>query len=120
MGVLMLEDVSISALHAALDGLAQRQRAISDDIANVNTPYYRAKSVSFEGSLKQALADGDDPLTATQDTVNVSGAPVGLTYSNVDLAAETVSGVNTQLAYDLALRATGDRFTLLRTAAKGA
>lgn len=116
----MLDDVSISALHAALNGLAQRQRAISDDIANVNTPYFRARSVSFEGSLKQALASGENPVTTTRATTTFSSAPVGLTYSNVDLAAETISGVNTQLAYDLALRATGDRFTLLRTAARGA
>ena len=116
----MLEDVSISALHAALNGLAARQRAISDDIANVNTPFFRARSVSFEGSLKSALADGQDPLANTTTSTQLSSAPVGLTFSNVDLAAETVSSVNTQLAYDLALRATGDRFSLLRTAAKGA
>jgi flagellar basal-body rod protein FlgB len=115
----MLEDVSIGVLHAALNGLAKRQRAISDDIANVNTPYYKAKSVSFEGSLKQAVAGGRNPLTAAA-TVTESNAPVGLTFSNVDLAQETVAGVNTQLAYDLALRAAGDRFTIERTAAKGA
>lgn len=115
----MLEDVSVGALHAALNGLAARQRAISDDIANVNTPFFRARSVAFEGDLKRALDNGENPLEVTP-TVHVSMAPVGLTYSNVDLAAETVSSVNTQLAYDLALRATGDRFSILRTAAKGA
>lgn len=115
----MLEDVSIGALHAALNGLATRQRAISDDIANVNTPFFRARSVSFEGSLKSALASGDDPVTATRAQTTMSSDPVGLTFSNVDLAAETVSSVNTQLAYDLALRATGDRFSLIRTAVKG-
>jgi len=115
----MLEDVSVGALHAALNGLAARQRAISDDIANVNTPFFRARSVSFEGDLKRALEDGENPLEVTP-SVQVSTAPVGLTYSNVDLAAETVSSVNTQLAYDLALRATGDRFSILRTAVRGA
>jgi flagellar basal-body rod protein FlgB len=115
----MLEDVSISALHSALDGLAARQRATSDDIANVNTPFFRARSVSFEGDLRSALSDGTDPLQVAP-TVTLSSAPVGLTYSNVDLNAETMASVNTQLAYDLALRATGDRFTLLRTAVKGA
>jgi flagellar basal-body rod protein FlgB len=114
----MLDDVSISALHSALDGLAARQRATSDDIANVNTPFFRARSVSFENDLRSAVADGSDPLQVTP-TVSLSNAPVGLTYSNVDLNAETMSSVDTQLAYDLALRAAGDRFTLLRTAAKG-
>ena len=115
----MLEDVSLSALHSALNGLAARQRAISDDIANVNTPYFSARSVSFEGQLKQALASGADPLGASPETV-VSTAPGGLTGNNVNLADETVSAVNTQLAYELALRATGDRYSLYRTAVKGA
>jgi flagellar basal-body rod protein FlgB len=113
----MLDDVSVRALHAALNGLAERQRAISDDIANVNTPFFRARSVAFEGDLKQALEDGTDPAEVTP-TVIQSMDPVGLTYSNVDLASETISSVHTQLAYELALRATGDRFTILRSAVK--
>jgi flagellar basal-body rod protein FlgB len=114
----MLDDVSVGALHAALNGLATRQRAISDNIANVNTPFYRAKSVGFESELRSALDDGDDPLSAGA-TMTVSPEPVGLTYSNVDLAKETIASSNTQMAYDLALRAVGDRFGLLRTAIRG-
>ena len=114
----MLDDVSVSALHAALNGLATRQRAISDNIANVNTPFYQAKSVGFESELRNALADGADPLSA-DETTTVSSEPVGMTFSNVDLAKETVASSNTQLAYDLALRAVGDRFGLLRTAIRG-
>jgi flagellar basal-body rod protein FlgB len=114
----MLDDVSVGALHAALNGLAARQQAISNDIANVNTPYFRARSVSFEGDLKQALAEGQDPLSV-DPTIQMSTAAPGLNGNNVDLNAETVASTNTQLAYDLALRATGDRFTELRTAIKG-
>ena len=116
----MLDDVSIDALHSAMNGLTERQRAISDDIANVNTPYYRARAVAFEGDLKQALAEGDDPMSTTTPTVQYSDAEGGLTGNNVDLDAETVAGAKTELSYELALRATGDRFTLLRTAIKGA
>jgi len=115
----MLEDVSISALHAAMNGLSARQRAISDDIANVNTPFFRAREVSFEGDLKQAMADGQDPMSVSP-SISYSTAPGGLTGNNVDLDQETIDGVETQMRYELALRAAGDRFTLLRTAIKGA
>ncbi len=114
----MLEDVSVDALQSALRGLAQRQRAVNDNIANVNTPYFRARRVEFEGSLKSALADGENPLTSAA-SVRYTDDPSGLNENNVDLNAETLIGVQTQLAYELALRATGDRFTLLRTAVKG-
>ena len=57
----MLEDVSIDALQAAMHGLSARQRAISADIANVNTPFYRAHDVAFEADLQRAL-DGGNPF----------------------------------------------------------
>jgi flagellar basal-body rod protein FlgB len=114
----MLEDVSVDALHAALRGLAQRQRAVSDNVANVNTPYFRARRVAFEGSLRSAVSDGT-PMAA-QAQIFATSDPMGLNENNVDLNAETILGVKTELAYELALRATGDRFTLVRTAVKGA
>ncbi len=114
----MLPDVSIDALHSALDGLSMRQQAISNDIANVNTPGYTARGVAFEGNLRQAVQDGTDPMAAGPQ-VQYSTAPAGLNGNNVDLNAEVVQGNQTEMAYELALRAVGDRFSLLRTAAQG-
>jgi flagellar basal-body rod protein FlgB len=115
----MLDDVSIDALQAAMRGLSARQQAISNDIANVDTPFYRAHSVAFEANLKDALDAGRDPLTAGP-TTTVSTAPAGLNGNNVDITAETTQSVNTELAFQLALRAAGDRFALYRTAIAGA
>jgi flagellar basal-body rod protein FlgB len=115
----MFSDVSINALHAALNGLAERQRAVGDDIANINTPNFTGRRVNFEADLKSALADGSDPMSVSP-SVTASTDPYSLTNNNVNLDAETVLGVDTSLRYDLALRATGDRFSLLRTAARGA
>ena len=115
----MLEDVSIDALQAAMRGLSARQQAISNDIANVDTPFYRAHSVAFEASLKDALDSGRDPLSV-QATTTISTAPGGLNGNNVDITAETTQSVNTELAFQLALRAAGDRFALYRTAIAGA
>jgi flagellar basal-body rod protein FlgB len=111
----LLNDPTIGVLHAALDGLSARQTAISDDIANVNTPYYRARSMDFEASLKQAIGNGDDPMSVTP-TVEYSNAAGGLTGNNVDLNAETVASTKTEMSYELALRAVGDRFSLIKTA----
>ena len=43
----MLESVTSAALSSALDGLALRQKAIADNIANVNPPGYTAQRVQF-------------------------------------------------------------------------
>ena len=113
----MLDDVTVGALQAALNGLAARPRAISDDIANVNTPYFKARTVAFENDLKRAVETGRDPMTVRPE-VQVSQAPGGLTGNNVNLTDETVAAVKTQLSYELALRATGDRFSVLRSAVR--
>ena len=51
----MLESVTSAALASAMDGLALRQRAIANNIANVNTPNYHAKRVSFEDALADSV-----------------------------------------------------------------
>jgi flagellar basal-body rod protein FlgB len=115
----MLDDVSIDVLRSALRGLSAREKAISDNIANVNTPYFTARRVDFEGQLRDAVTEGLDPLDAVP-SASYTADPAGLNGNNVDLNAETVLAVRNQMQYELALRATGDRFTLLRTAVRGA
>lgn len=115
----MLQETSIDVLQAAMRGLSTRQDAISNNIANVNTPYYTARTASFENELRRAIADGDNPLTS-EVTTGVSTSAAGLNGNNVNLADETMLGIETQMKMQLALRATGDRFSLLRSAVRGA
>ena len=108
----MFDDVTSVALHSALDGLAARQRAIANNIANVQTPGYRATRVSFEESLREALVSGETPaVTATSQT---SLEPTREDGNNVNLDTETLSSVDTNLRYQLSLRAMDHEFSVLR------
>jgi flagellar basal-body rod protein FlgB len=49
-------------LKSALEGLTARQRTIADNVANVDTPDFKASRVSFETALKQAHGTIDQPL----------------------------------------------------------
>ncbi len=49
-----LEFNTVDMFHDALNGASKRHQAISDNLANVNTPGYKRKEVSFEESLKEA------------------------------------------------------------------
>jgi len=111
-------DPVTSALHAALDGLALRERVAANDIANVNTPGYTASTVDFEDSLRAALADGTDPLQSASG-VTPSPASAGLNGNNVDLAAETMTQMQATFRYQLLSRAVGDRYALVRDAIGG-
>jgi flagellar basal-body rod protein FlgB len=107
-----------SVLHSALDGLALRQRVIADNIANVDTPGFRATSVDFESSLQAAISDGsivDGRVTAQMLPTDT---PVGENGNNVDLRKETLSAMQSQFQYQMVSRAVSDHFELLKTVAQ--
>jgi flagellar basal-body rod protein FlgB len=50
-----LVDPAQRALTVALDGYARREQSIASNLANIDTPGYRASSVDFEGELAAAM-----------------------------------------------------------------
>lgn len=108
-------DAVDAALHSALDGIALRQRVIADNIANVDTPGFRATTVDFEASLQAAIASGDP--SAVQIGTTPTDTPVGANGNNVDLRKETLAAVQSQFQYQVMTRAVNDRAELLRAAA---
>ena len=107
-------DSTGSVIYAALNGLAARQRVIANNVANVETPGFIAGRVSFEDSLRAAIAD-DDPAATSVSTRN-SADPVNVNGNNVSLDNEVVSLTQTDLAYQLMIQALNQKFGLLRTA----
>jgi flagellar basal-body rod protein FlgB len=108
-----LSDPVGAVLGSALDGIALRQRVIADNIANVDTPGYRASSVDFESSLRGAISSGD-PGADLSPVVTATDTPVGANDNNVDLRKETLAAVQSQFQYQMLTRATSDRFDLLK------
>ncbi|SFL23175.1 flagellar basal body rod protein FlgB [Geodermatophilus ruber] len=111
----MIGDVTSSALHAALAGLAQRQRVTADNIANIQTPGFLAGRVDFESNLRGALRNGQAPTVST-GTVARSLEPTNTHGNNVNLDAETVIATETGLRYQLALNALDGKYSVMRTA----
>lgn len=109
----MFDSVTINALTSALDGLALRQRAIADNIANINTPDYHAKRVRFEEALADSVQAGDGRVGAA---VGTSLEPTRLNGNNVNLDTETLSSVDTMLRYQFATQAVNGSFSSMRTA----
>jgi flagellar basal-body rod protein FlgB len=114
----VFDDVASSALRVALDGLAARQKAIANNIANVQTPGFRAQKVEFERALQSALAGGTS-LDQVRPSLATSLEPTRLDGNNVNLDEETLSNVDTGLRYQLALRALDSKYTQLHDVIKG-
>jgi flagellar basal-body rod protein FlgB len=108
-----LGDVTMSALHKALSGLTLRQRTIADNVANIETPGFLAGKVDFESSLRDAVASGDDPSSATPNLLR-SLEPTQLNGNNVNLDEETLAGTETSMQYQLAVSAVNAKFQRLR------
>ena len=119
---LVVSDAVSKVLGLALDGVTTRQQVIANNIANVDTPDFRATSVDFETSLRQAVEGGEmeDPnASAPAIESSLSTTPVGANGNNVDLRKETLAAVQSQYQYQILTRAVNDRFTLMREAIGG-
>jgi len=109
----VFDSVSMVALSSALDGLAERQRVIANNVANLQTPGYHAQRVQFEDALTQAVAHGSGSATAT---VSRSLEPTRADGNNVNLDTETLSNVDTNLRYQLATQAVSAQLSGIRAA----
>ena len=104
-----VSDAVSQVLASALDGVTVRQQVIADNIANVDTPGFRATSVDFETQLKAAINEGSF----------ADGTPVGVNGNNVDLRKETMAAVQSQFQYQILTRAVTERFNVIKTAVTG-
>ena len=126
------ETVSTALLQKALDGTWQRQRAISDNIANHETPGYKAKKVSFENILAKEAKKLTSKLNNGQvldnesamrkiENINVNEYETSNTTeradgNNVDLDLENIEMAKTQIQYQYLVRSLTDTYSRLRYA----
>ena len=120
----------INVLDRAADAAWQRNEAISNNIANVDTPGYKRQDVAFESVLQQALGNN------RYESMDYKGANVDLSrlrgrayldyanYSyrldgnNVDIENENVMLAENQLKYQGLISSINQEFTNLKTVMK--
>jgi flagellar basal-body rod protein FlgB len=108
-------DPVIGALNTSLNLRLVNQNVISSNIANADTPGYKAKAVEFESALRDALGVGDKIApaeTTPKHRVHHSTDPVqpeiyddpngveSLDGNTVDRASEMAKLAENQLLYD--------------------
>ena len=120
----------INVLDRAADAAWQRNEAISNNIANVDTPGYKRQDVAFESVLQQAL--GNNRYESMDDKVaNVNLSRLrGMAYvdyanysyrldgNNVDIENENVMLAENQLKYQGLISSINQEFTNLKTVMK--
>jgi flagellar basal-body rod protein FlgB len=94
---------SNQVIKKVLDYSAARQRVIANNIANVETPGFKAKDVSFEEEFMNALKSNDveralEIQPSVYETDNISLRNDG---NNVDLEKEVVSLEKNRSTFDI-------------------
>ena len=120
-------------LEKMLDKAALSQRVIAANVANIGTPGYRRRAVSFEEKLRDAMRSGLQKLKTTNPK-HLPGSDIirkikpEVVYvedgywngiNNVNIDEEMVELAKNQLDFDIAATLLNRRFTALRTAIRG-
>lgn len=113
-GAIALTDIA-GILQFALDGVTAEQAAISGNLANAQTPGYRAEDVSFQSSLAAAIANGGTATVAESP----STAPPATDGNNVSLTTELVTAEAATLQYQTLTESLNAQFRLVQGAAGG-
>lgn len=108
-------DLTTQAIEWALKGLERRSQVSANNIANAETPGFRASAVDFEGQLRSALGAGRISRIA-EPTLSPTTTPVSVNGNNVRLEDELVGMIQTNLRKNAMVEAFNYKANLLRTA----
>ena len=120
----------INVLDRAADAAWQRNEAISNNIANVDTPGYKRQDVAFESVLQQALGNNryesmDDKVANVNLSrlrgrayVDYANYSYRLDGNNVDIENDNVMLAENQLKYQGLISSINQEFTNLKTVMK--
>jgi len=91
-----LGDLTTRVLEAALDCTATQHRVATNNLANIETPGYAARRVTFEDELQMAVRaekTGERPgaIETVQPTLSGTGDPVGPDGNNVSIEGEMMA-----------------------------
>lgn len=112
----------------SLDYLWEKQRIISENIANNDTPGYKAKTISFEDQLKSNLEQFSNRPGASKNDIRkaILGSNMKIDVSNeesnrldgnnVNLDVEEVELNRAQLQYQYQIFQINDQFSRIRSA----
>ena len=106
-------DSTINAATRALQGLWARQQTIAENIANVDTPGYKAARFDFEGYMRRAIAGG--AASGSAHVHRQQASSVRTDGNNVDMDREMVLLTQNALRYNAVMSQLGRKIDYLHS-----
>jgi flagellar basal-body rod protein FlgB len=113
-----IADGTMRTLEYVFRGLQQRSEVRANNVANINTPNFRASRVDFESSLRGALRSGR-PERAAAPAVSPDPSYPNHQGNTVNLENEMVGMMKDNLLRDAMVNAYTFKTSVLRTAING-
>ncbi len=118
---------TISMASKALDFLWAKESVISDNLANVETPGYKSKYVTFEEEFQRRLKAADHDAQSVAGAINASRYQVHTSEeessrvdgNNVNADVEIMELTRTSLQYQYLLRSVSSDISRLNTVITG-
>jgi len=114
----LVDTPMIQTLSRALDLTSLRQRLVSENIANIDTPGYQTRDIDFRGELRRALSAGEaGPETVAVRTLRgLEQRPDG---NNVSIDRESLLMAQNQLQFQTGVAVLRSEFNRLQLAING-
>jgi flagellar basal-body rod protein FlgB len=112
-----IQDETLEAMGSYMTRLSKRQQVIASNLANIDTPGYKTKDISFQATMQELLSNRGLPLSARKPEHNsmselrfvplepevfeVAGLPSRPDQNNVDIDQEMLKLGRTSFGYSL-------------------
>ena len=96
-----------------LDATELRSRTIANNIANISTPNYKRRYVTFEESLKNEINNAKIEVKVDKDSI------VREDGNNVDLENEKVNQASASLQYNALVSLTNTKLAMTKSVISG-
>ena len=118
----MFNNTSFRLLEQGMDAVWQRQNVIRQNIANSDTPGYKAKTLKFKAVLSEVNKNSNGGVTKKPE-LNLTtyvhtelGTNQTFDENNVDTEKEGVALADAQIQYELLSNKITNEFAMIRTA----
>ncbi len=116
----LFDNTSFRLIEQGLDGVWQKQQVIRQNIANSDTPGYKAKTVNFKAVLSDAVNSkgtyGDKNLNLVTSVSTEQGTNQTVDENNVDTEKEHTALADAQIQYELLINKMTNEFGMIKSA----
>ena len=119
MGVGPINNVTDAAIIQTMNLSRQQELYITNDLANYDTPGFKAKNLSFQNQLAQAMQQGSGAVMGVTGTVVNTPGSVDNNGNSVSMTAQMSNLAQSQLLYETAVQAYNEKVTEIKIVTEG-